>query len=197
MCLLLATPWSATLATFIIFTIGQALNPTLFKVLAKGVILEYSKYSTKRFKQCKWTKRIFEKYAPKQNQDKIEKVFEMSKDKANLSFSVAHSMVMALYSPSFLERKKVEKMYENFLSKYQNEEAFPLYWTRGTTNKKKLQERRDHISGTKRMYQLHVRSQHAREEAGPKQGKGDTQANALAKGRQQTGRQGARCRSHA
>ena len=102
---------------------------------------------------------------------------------------------MAFYSPIFLGREEVEEMYENFLSKYQNEEAFPLYWTRGTTNKKKLQERRDHISGTKRKYQLRVRSQHAREEAEPKQGKGDTQANALAKGRQQTGRQGARCRS--
>ena len=94
--------------------------------------------------------------APKKNQPKIEKVLEMYKDKANMNFKVVQNMVIALYSPSLFGREKVEKMYENFLSKYQNEEAFPISWTRGMTNKEKLQERRDRILGTKRSYQLHV-----------------------------------------
>ena len=33
-------------------------------------------------------------------------------------------------------------MYENFLSKYQNKEAFAVDYKRGMTNKEKLQERR-------------------------------------------------------
>ena len=94
--------------------------------------------------------------APKKNQPKIEKVLEMYKDKANMNFKVVQNMVIALYSPSLFGREKVEKMYENFISKYQNEEAFPISWTRGMTNKEKLQERRDRILGTKRSYQLHV-----------------------------------------
>ncbi len=64
-------------------------------------------------------------YAPKKNQPKIEKVVEMYKNKANMNFKVVENMVMAFYSPSLLGREKVEKMCENFLSKYQNEESFP------------------------------------------------------------------------
>jgi hypothetical protein len=65
-------------------------------------------------------------------------------------------MVMALYSSSVLGREMVEKMCENLLSKYQNEEAFQVDRARGMTNKETLQERRDRILGTKRKYQLHV-----------------------------------------
>ena len=79
-------------------------------------------------------KHRFSQYAPKKNQEKIEKVLEMYKDKANMNFKVVENMVIALYSPSLFGREKVEKMYENFLSKYQNEESFPTSWTRGMTN---------------------------------------------------------------
>ena len=65
-------------------------------------------------------------------------------------------MVLALYSPSLLGMDKVEKMYENFLSKYQNEEKHPQDWTRGMTAKEKLEERRDRLLGVKRTYQLNV-----------------------------------------
>ena len=47
-------------------------------------------------------------------------------------------------------------MYETFLSKYQNEEAFPTSWARGMTSKEELQDRRDRVLGTKRSFQLHV-----------------------------------------
>ncbi len=46
-------------------------------------------------------------------------------------------MVMAFYSPSLLGREKVEQVPKR--------RAFPLDWTRGTTNTEKLQERRDCI----------------------------------------------------
>jgi len=81
----------------------------------------------------------------------------MYKDKANMNFTVVQNMVMALYSPSLFEKKeKVDKMYENFLSKYQNEEAFPIDYKRGMTNKEKLQERRDRILGREQKYLLKV-----------------------------------------
>ena len=106
--------------------------------------------------------------APKKNQPKIEKVLEMYKDKANMNFKVVQNMVIALYSPSLFGREKVEKMYENFLSKYQNEEAFPISWTRGMTNKEKLQERRDHPWDQAELPAAR-RALHAGEEVGPKE----------------------------
>ena len=60
----------------------------------------------------------FYKFAPKQSQGKIEKVFEIYKDRANLNFRTVQNMVLALYSPSLIGRDKVEKMYANFLNKY-------------------------------------------------------------------------------
>ena len=98
----------------------------------------------------------FLKYAPKQNQEKIKKVLGIYKERANLNFNAVQNMVLALYSPSLLGRDKVEKMYENFLSKYQNEEKHPQDWTRGMTAKEKLEERRDRLLGVKRTYQLNV-----------------------------------------
>ena len=47
-------------------------------------------------------------------------------------------------------------MYENFLSKYQNEDKHPQDWTRGMTAKEKLEERRDRLLGVKRSCQINV-----------------------------------------
>ena len=96
------------------------------------------------------------KYAPKQNQERIKKVLGIYKDGANLNFNAVQNMVLALDSPSLLGRDKVEKMYENFLSKYQNEERHPQDWTRYMTAKEKLEERRDRLLGVKRTYQLNA-----------------------------------------
>ncbi len=49
------------------------------------------------------------KYAPKKNQEKIERVLEMYKDNDNMNFTVVQNMVMARYYPSLLGREKVEK----------------------------------------------------------------------------------------
>ena len=106
--------------------------------------------------RVKELKRKFYESAPAQNQPKIEKVLAMYKDKSNMNFTVVQNMVLALYSPTLMGKKNVDKMYENFLSKYSNEEAFPMDYTRGMTNKEKLQERRDRILGRKQSYQLFV-----------------------------------------
>ena len=98
-------------------------------------------------------KRKFLKYAPKQNQEKIKEVLEIYKDRAYLKFN---SVQLALYSPSLLGNEKVEKMYQNFLSKYQDQEKYPQDWTRYMTAKEKLEERRDRLLGVKRTYQLNV-----------------------------------------
>ena len=98
----------------------------------------------------------FYKFAPKQSQGKIEKVFEIYKDRANLNFRTVQNMVLALYSPSLIGKDKVEKMYGNFLDKYENEEKYPTDLRREMTNKEKLEERRDRLLGVKRSYQLHV-----------------------------------------
>ncbi len=73
-----------------------------------------------------------------------------------MNFRTVQNMVLAFYSPTLIGRDKVEKMYENFLSKYQNEEKHPQDWIRGMTNKEKLEERRDRLLGVKRPYQLNV-----------------------------------------
>jgi hypothetical protein len=101
-------------------------------------------------------KNKFYKNAPKQSQQKIEKVLEIYKGRANMNFFTVQNMVLALYSPSLMGKDKVEKMRENFLSKYQNEEKHPQDWTRGMTAKEKLEERRDRLLGVKRTYQLNV-----------------------------------------
>ena len=101
-------------------------------------------------------KRRFLQYAPKRSQEKIEKVLEIYKDRANLNFSTVQNMVLGLYSPSLIGKDKVEKMYENFISKYQDEDKHPTDWKRGMSNKEKLDERRDRLLGVKRNYQLHV-----------------------------------------
>ena len=81
----------------------------------------------------------------------------MYKDKANMNFTVVQNMVLAHYCPSLFEKKgEIDKMYENFLRKYQKEEAFPIDYKRGMTNKEKLQERRDRILGRLQKYLLKV-----------------------------------------
>ena len=91
--------------------------------------------------------------APKSTADKIKKVIDLYQDKANLNFTTVQNMVVALYSPSLVGKSKVEKMYENFMSKYENAETD---YRRGMTWKEKHQERMDRINGVKQKYQLSV-----------------------------------------
>ena len=83
-------------------------------------------------------------------------MLEIYKDRANMNFRTVQNMVLALYSPSLMGRDKAEKMYENFLSKYQDEEKYPTDLRREMSTKERLEERRDRLLGVKRSYQLHV-----------------------------------------
>ena len=76
--------------------------------------------------RAKELERRFQNYAPVQSQEKIKKVLQMYKDKSNMNFTVVQNMAMALYSPTLLGKKNVDKMYENFLSKYQIGMPSPL-----------------------------------------------------------------------
>ncbi len=59
-------------------------------------------------------KHKFLKYARNLNQGKIDKVLEMYKDKANVSFSKVENIAMTFCSPSLLGREKVEKCMRTF-----------------------------------------------------------------------------------
>ena len=106
--------------------------------------------------------RKFKAGAPVRNRDKIKEVLDIYRDRRNVPFLTVQNMVMALYSPSMFStarqrgRDVVEKMYENFLSKYQNATAYPVDGVRTLRYTEKLQERRDRILGIRRTYQLHV-----------------------------------------
>ena len=71
--------------------------------------------------RVKELKRKFYESAPAQNQPKIEKVLAMYKDKSNMSFTVVQNMVLAIYSPTLMGKKNIDKMYEKFFSGYGNE----------------------------------------------------------------------------
>lgn len=103
--------------------------------------------------RVKELKSKFLKGAPKSSVDKINKVLDLYQEKANLNFATVQNMVVALYSPSLMGKTKVEKMYENFMSKYQNAE---VDYRRGMTWKEKHQEREDRRTGTKQKYQINV-----------------------------------------
>jgi len=54
-------------------------------------------------------KRKLPENAPKQSQDKIEKVLGIYQDRANISFPAVQNVVLALYSPCLIGRPKVGK----------------------------------------------------------------------------------------
>ena len=87
-----------------------------------------------------------------------------------MNFNAVQNMVLALYSPSLLGRDKVEKMCENFLSKYQNEEKHPQDWTRGMTAKEKLEEGRDRLLGGQADLPAERHPVHAGEEVANEEG---------------------------
>ena len=106
--------------------------------------------------------RKFHHRAPMGNRDKIMTVLNIYRDRKNVPFMAVQNMVLALYSPSLFSTARqrgkdvAEKMYENFLSKYQNATAYPDDNVRTLRYTEKLHERRDRILGIRRTYQLHV-----------------------------------------
>jgi hypothetical protein len=98
-------------------------------------------------------KRRFLAGAPKSRQEQIQNVLDLYAEKAGLNFQTVQNMVLALYSPSFMGKTKVDKMYENFMSKYKNAD---VDYRRGMTWKEKHQEREDRRTGTKQKYQISV-----------------------------------------
>ena len=111
--------------------------------------------------------RKFLKQAPKENQEKIKRVLEIYKDHANVNFTTVQNMVLALYSPSLFKNKAtVQKMYENFLSKHQDENKYPEDSRRTMTASERIQERRDRLLGVKKELPHQRHPLHAGKEAG-------------------------------
>ncbi len=116
----------------------------------------------------------FYNFAPKRSQEKIEKVLEIYKDRANLNFRTVQNMVLALYSPSLIGRDKVEKMYANFVNKYQNEEKYPTD-LRGDEHQGKAGGAKGSLARGQTGLPAQRHPLHSGEEAGPYQEKGHSQ----------------------
>ena len=70
---------------------------------------------------------------------------------------------MALYLPSTFGRvgkkgkpSKAEEIYEDFVSRYQDDNSYPTDLVRSWRYTDKLQDRQDRLKGIKRNYQLRV-----------------------------------------
>ena len=94
--------------------------------------------------------------APKGNKERIQEVIDIYKSHKNVNFLTTQNMVLALYSPSLYSKLKVDKMYENFISKHADTEAFPGDHIRTWRYADRMKERLDRLTGVKRHFQLEV-----------------------------------------
>ena len=102
----------------------------------------------------------FMKGAPERNRAKIKKVLDVYRQRSGVPFLTVQNMVVALYSPSLINTKKdkykVDEMYQNFLSKYENQVRHPEDYMRGLKGREREEERRDRVLGRGRKYKVKV-----------------------------------------
>ena len=98
----------------------------------------------------------FLRCAPKGNKENMQEVIDIYKGHKNVNFLTTQNMVLALYSPSLYGKLKVEKMYDNFISKHADTEAFPGDHIRTWRYADRMKERLDRLTGVKRHFQLEV-----------------------------------------
>ena len=103
------------------------------------------------------------KYAPKANQEKIKHVIQIYRDRRSVPRHIVEKAVMALYLPSAFGRVgkkgklgKAEETYEDFVSRYQDDNSYPTDLVRSWRYTDKLQDRQDRLQGIERNYQLMV-----------------------------------------
>ena len=99
------------------------------------------------------------KYAPKANQEKIKEVIGIYKNRRNVPKHIVEKTVMALYVPSASGRvgkrgksSKADEIYEDFLSRYQTNKAYPEDDRKTLRLTDKLIERKERLTGIKRNY---------------------------------------------
>ena len=103
------------------------------------------------------------KYATKHNQENIKHAIHIYRDRRNVPRNIVEKAVMALYLPSAFGRVgkkgklgKAEEIYEDFVSRYQDDNSYPTDLVRSWRYTDKLQDRQDRLKGIKRNYQLRV-----------------------------------------
>ena len=103
------------------------------------------------------------KYAPKANQEKIAHVIQIYRDRRSVPRNIVKKAVIVLYLPSAFGRVgkkgklgKAEEIYEDFVSRYQDDNTYPTDIVRSWRYTDKLKDRLDRLKGTKRNYQLRV-----------------------------------------
>jgi len=97
--------------------------------------------------------------APQYNRSKIQNVINIYKERSGVPFRTVQNMVIALFSPSVFGPKgkeKVENMYENYVSKFQNGKTYPINYMRTARQIDKLEDKRDRLLGKKHKYTLRV-----------------------------------------
>ena len=89
---------------------------------------------------------------------KIQKVLDIYRQRSGVPFLTVQNMVVALYSPSLINTKKdkykVDDMYENFLSKCENQMKYPADYMHVLKGKEREEERRDRALGRGRNYKV-------------------------------------------
>ena len=102
-------------------------------------------------------------YAPKSSHEKIKHIIQIYRDRRNVPRHIVEEAVMALYLPSAFGRVgkkgkpgKAEEIYEDFGSRYQDDNSYPTDLVRSWRYTDKLQDRQYRLKGIKRNYQLRV-----------------------------------------
>ena len=103
------------------------------------------------------------KYAAKTNQEKITQFIQIYRDRRNVPTNIVEKAVMVLFLPSAFGRVgkkgklgKEEEIYEDWVSRYQDDNTYPTDIVRSWRYTDKLKDRLDRLKGTKRNYQLRV-----------------------------------------
>ena len=103
------------------------------------------------------------KYAPKANQYQIKHVINIYEDRKNVPRHVVEKTVMALYLPSAFGRVgkqgklgKADEIYEDFVSRYQDNKAYPEDFVRTLRYTDRLIEMKERLTGVESSYQLRV-----------------------------------------
>ena len=100
------------------------------------------------------------KFAPVSNRDKIIEVANLYKITKNLTFRQAEAMVDKLTMPSLAfrtdARARVDKLYEEFMSKYSDKTKYPEDALRLLTPSERRKERLDRLKNIRQDFAVHV-----------------------------------------
>ena len=113
-------------------------------------------------------------YAPKSNQDKIKHVINVYKNRKNVPKHIVEKAVTAFYLPSAFGRVgkrgepgKAKEIYEDFVSRCQDEYSYPTELVKSWRYTDKLQDRQDRLKGDQEELPAEGSALHAGREGRP------------------------------